>query len=58
MIHRKENRTIWLKKSWDLKHGFGWFCQIYGSNYKVGFGYSKNKFTSFRIALKEIGESF
>jgi hypothetical protein len=58
MIHRTENRITWLRKGWDLKHGFGWFCQVYGKDYGIGFGYSKNKFTAFRLALKELGENF
>jgi len=58
MIHRTENRTIWLRKSWDLKHGFGWFCQVYGKDFSVGFGFSKNKFTAFRLAFEEINEKY
>ena len=58
MIHRTEKRTTWLRKSWDLKHGFGWFCQVYGNDYKICFGFIKNKFTAFRLALKELGENF
>ena len=57
MVHTKNNRTIWLEKTWDLKHGIGWFCQVY-IDYKVGFGFSKNKFTATRLAFKELGETF
>lgn len=58
MIHKSKYRTIWLRKGFDLTHGFGWFCQVYNNNYNVGFGYSKNKFTAVRLALKQIGEIY
>lgn len=54
MINRTNQRTTWLRKSWDLKHGYGWFCHIYDANHNVGFGFSKNKFTAIRLAVKDI----
>lgn len=58
IIHQTENRKIWLHKSFDIKHGFGWFCQVYGKDFKIGFGFNKNKFTSVRNAFKDLGETF
>jgi len=48
------NDHIYLYRGRDLVHGRGWFCHIY--NYEDGrflrFGFSKNKFTAVRNALK------
>lgn len=44
------NNAIWLYKSFDFKHGFGWFCQVYNNRGDIGFGFSKNKFTAYRLA--------
>lgn len=54
MVSYKNNRTTWLRKTFDLKHGYGWHCQIYNENHEVTYGFSKNKFTAVRLALKEL----
>jgi hypothetical protein len=47
------NNNVYLHKSFDVMHGFGWFCQIYFTDYKIGFGFdNKSKFTAYRKALK------
>ena len=41
-----QGKTIYLYKSWDLMHGYGWFAHSY-FNCCVGFGFHKtNKFTA------------
>lgn len=42
---------IYLYKSWDLVHGYGWFCHIYKDIGKMTFGFSRNKFSAVKIAL-------
>ena len=42
--------TVWLRKIITIK-GFRWACQVYGTNFRIGVGCSKNKITSYRDAL-------
>lgn len=45
----------YLTKSWSLTTGYGWFCQIYRDDFKVGNGFHKrNKFSAVRKALLEL----
>ena len=55
MIHRYVKETIWLEKTFDLLNGYGWHCQVCNrfDNGTIGYGFSKNKFTAYRIALKD-----
>ena len=48
------NRAVWLRKDFDLKHGYGWFCQISNVKFDIGNGFSKNKFTAYRLALESL----
>ncbi len=51
-IYREFNGgRIWLRKGCDLVHGKGWFAQFYYPDHKIGFGFSKNKFTAVRKAI-------
>jgi hypothetical protein len=45
---------IYLYKSWDLTHGIGYFVRIYALDYSLGFGFSKNKFTAVKEAIKSL----
>lgn len=64
-IHREhENNTIWFRKTWDLTHGYGYHVQIYWKRFfaplnrtmytgDITYGFSKNKFTAVKMALKK-----
>lgn len=45
--------TVHLHKGCDMVHGRGWFCQCVFADYTIGFGFSKNKFTAVRKAIKK-----
>lgn len=47
---------ILIHKSWDVKHGRGWFVFAYPEEIwkERGVGFSKNRFTAVRNALKDI----
>lgn len=46
------NITIYLFKSFDLIHGYGWFVHSYQDDFKIGFGFHKtNKLTAVRQSL-------
>lgn len=49
-------KEIFLGKVFDLTHGKGWFCQVFGGAMLFsgpGFGFHKtNKFTAVRKAIK------
>jgi hypothetical protein len=47
------DKKYWFFKGFDFKHGYGYFCQIY-YGYKIGFGFSKNKFRCVKNALKDL----
>jgi len=48
-------KNFYLGTGWDIAHGKGWFCQVFGI-IGVGFGFhKKNKFTAVRNALKDLG---
>lgn len=49
---------VHLYKSFDLVHGRGWFCHIWYDNYANGFGFSKNRFTAYRNAIKNRFEEY
>ena len=54
-IYKKSmNHRIWMQKTWDLVHGYGWHIQIYSKKFNVGYGFSKNKFTAVRLAFKDL----
>ena len=52
-INYKNNVVkIYLHRSWDVKHGYGWFSHSYFESFKVGFGFHQtNKFTAVRQSL-------
>jgi len=56
-VFKRGDITVWLRKSFDFVHGYGWHCQYYPPhsirNRIIGYGFSKNKFTAYRKALKE-----
>jgi hypothetical protein len=55
-VKKHKKLDVYLEKTWKLIPPFiGYFCQIYDNEYKgvVGFGWSKNKFTAYREALRE-----
>lgn len=44
--------TVYMGKAFDLIHGYGWHCQVFGNRYGVGYGFHKsNRFTAYRIAV-------
>ena len=45
-----DGTKVYLFYSWDLTHGIGWFSHAV-KNFKYGYGFSKNKFTSVRQAI-------
>lgn len=48
------NIEIKLGKAWDLVHGWCWMCRVWNWNdFKCFDGFSKNKFTAVRVAMKE-----
>ena len=51
-----DKNYVWLEKWFDLKHGYGWHCHIYDCKGNACYGFSKNKFTAYRTALKELTE--
>lgn len=48
--------NVHIQKSFDFKHGRGWFVWAYPDVVwkDRGFGFSKNRFTAVRNALKDI----
>lgn len=63
IIKRRNDHTILFQKTWDLNHGYGYHIQIYWKKHckwlnkmihdDITYGFSKNKFTAVRMALKE-----
>ena len=48
-------RSVWLHKTFDLRHGYGYHCQVFDlCMNNIGYGFSKNKFTSYRNAIKDL----
>lgn len=41
-----------LEYKFTFKNGLGWYCECYSidNTNRDGFGFSKNKFTAFRLA--------
>lgn len=66
IVREHETRTVWFQKTWDLAQGYGYHIQIYHKKYCkilkrytqdwIGYGFSKNKFTAFRKAMKQHGK--
>lgn len=55
LVKRIGGKKIYLGKTWDLKHGYGWFCQVFNYDFKFGFGFHKtNKFSAVRIAIEDM----
>lgn len=43
---------ITFRKAWDLVHGYGYHVHIVDyKSWRVGYGFSKNKFTAVKMAL-------
>lgn len=45
---------VWFQKTWDLAMEYGYHIQVYNKKHYVGYGFSKNKFTAYRKALKDL----
>jgi hypothetical protein len=49
LVKQIGNWKVYLYKSFDLKHGYGYFVHSYHNNYSIGFGFHKtNKLTAVR----------
>ena len=47
--------SIYLIKSFDLYHGYGWFVSVHLNVFDHGFGFHKtNKFTAVRMAFNAL----
>jgi len=53
MIKIINDKKYWFYKGFDIKHGYGYFCQVYKGGV-VGFGFSKNKFRCVKNALNNL----
>lgn len=50
--YRNNTVKIYLYRSWDVKHGYGWFSHSVFDSFEVGFGFHKtNKLTAVRQSL-------
>jgi len=41
LVKQINGNIIYLYKSFDLAHGYGYFCQILKPNFDISFGFSK-----------------
>ena len=41
LVKQVKGNTIYLYKSFDLVHGYGYFCQIIKPDFDILFGFSK-----------------
>lgn len=51
LVKKINGFKIYLYKSWDVVHGKGFFCHSINEDFKIGFGFHKNKLTAVRQAL-------
>ena len=55
IVRTVNNKIVWMEKGFDIVHWYGYHIHVFNLH-SVGYGFSKNKFTAYRLAIKDLNK--